>query len=98
MIGRGQWGERGFVCSEHSGMLNEAGHLNENFILISDIKDCDGQTLQSITQESHPNLVDPIISFLVVFFYFLLFVVDPIDQAAGVCLPCCMQPFILCDI
>ena len=47
--------ERGFVCSEHSGMLNAAGHLNENFMLISDIKDCDGQTLQSITQESHPN-------------------------------------------
>ena len=55
------------MCSEHSGMLNAAGHLNENFMLISDIKDCDGQTLQSITQESHPNFVDPIISFLVVF-------------------------------
>jgi len=48
-------------------MLNAAGHLNENFILISDIKDCDRQTLQSITQESHPNFVNPIISFRVVF-------------------------------
>jgi len=48
-------------------MLNAAGHLNENFILISDIKDCDRQTLQSITQESHPSFVDPIItSFCVV--------------------------------
>ena len=26
------------------------------------------------------------------FLYFLLFVVDPIGQAAGVSLPCCMQP------
>ena len=36
-------------------MVNAAGLLNENFMLISDIIDCDGQTLQSITQESHPN-------------------------------------------
>ena len=37
--------------------------------------------------------------YLFLLFYFLLFVVDPIDQAAGVRLPCCMQPVvILCDI
>ena len=66
------------MCSEHSGMLNAAGHLNENFMLISDIKDCDGQTLQSITQESHPNFVDPIISFFVVFIFCYLLLIQSV--------------------
>ena len=81
-------------------MLNAAGHLNENFILISDIKDCDRQTLQSITQESHPSFVDPIIiSFRVVFISCYLLLIRLVKLLVWVFhAACSLFLNILCDI